>query len=95
MPLELSRKAQADIDDIRDPSVEQFGVERAILYLDAIEKVFRRLLDHPQIGSQRDDIGESVLSYPVGEHRIFYETLPGPDLRDPRAPQGDGFGAVG
>ena len=68
MPLELSRKAQADIDDIRDTSVEQFGVERAILYLDAIEKMFRRLLDHPQIGSQRDDIGESVLSYPVGEH---------------------------
>ena len=52
MPLELSRKAQADLDDIRDTSVEQFGVERAILYLDAIEQAFRRLLDHSRIGSQ-------------------------------------------
>ena len=76
MPLELSRKAQADLDDIRDTSVEQFGVERAILYLDAIEQVFRRLLDHSRIGSLRDDIGEAVLSYPVGEHRIFYLLLP-------------------
>ena len=76
MPLELSRKAQADLDDIRDFSVEQFGVERAILYLDSIEHALRRLLDHSRIGSQRDDIGEAVLSYPVGEHRIFYLLLP-------------------
>ena len=77
MPLELSRKAQADLDDIRDYSLEQFGVERAILYLDAIEQAFRRLLDHPRIGSQQADIGEAVLSYPVGEHRIFYDARPG------------------
>lgn len=77
MPLELSRRAQADLDDIRDYSSDQFGVERAILYLDAIEQAFRRLLDHPRIGSQHPDIGETVLSYPVGEHRIFYAVRPG------------------
>ena len=77
MPLELSRKAQADLDDIRDYSLEQFGVERAILYLDAIEQALRRLLDHSRIGSQQADIGEVVLSYPIGEHRIFYEARPG------------------
>ena len=77
MPLELSRKAQADLDDIRDFSVEQFGVKRAILYLDSIEHALRRLIDHSRIGSQRADIGEAVLSYPVGEHRIFYEARPG------------------
>ena len=77
MPLELSRKAQADLDDIRDYSVEQFGVERAILYLDAIEQALRRLLDHSRIGAQRADIEEAVLSYPVGEHRILYEARPG------------------
>ncbi|MEO6359577.1 MAG: type II toxin-antitoxin system RelE/ParE family toxin [Sphingomicrobium sp.] len=49
---------------------------RAILYLDAIEQAFRRLLAHPRIGSQRVEIGEAVLSYPIGEHRIFYEARP-------------------
>ena len=77
MRLELSHKAQADLDDIRDSSLGQFGVERAILYLDAIEQVFRGLLDHSRIGSAQADIGEAVLSYPVGEHRIFYEARPG------------------
>ena len=76
MRLELSRRAQADLDDIRDYSVEQFGVDRAILYLDAVEQAFRRLLEHQRIGSQRGDIGEAVHSYPVGEHRIFYLLLP-------------------
>lgn len=77
MRLELSRRAQADLDDIRDYSVEQFGVERAILYLDAIEEAFRRLLDHPRIGAQRADIAASVQSFPIGEHRIYYETRRG------------------
>ena len=50
MRLELSRTDQADLDDIRDYSVEQFGLARAILCLDAVEQAFRRLVDHPQIG---------------------------------------------
>ena len=66
MRHELSRRAQADLDDIRDYSVEQFGVERAILYLDEIEQAFRRLIDHPQIGSGRADLGKALLSYPAG-----------------------------
>lgn len=76
MRLELSRRAQADLDDIRDYSVEQFGLERAILCLNLIEQAFRRLLDYPHIGSPRHQFAAEVLSYPVGEHRIFYEVRP-------------------
>ncbi len=73
MRLELSRRAEADLDDIADYSVTEFGTERAVLYLDAIEQAFRRLVDHPQIGAQRAELGVTVRSYPAGEHRIFYE----------------------
>lgn len=76
MRLELSRRAQADLDDIRDYSVDQFGVERAILYLDTIEQGFRLLVDYPQIGRQRSEFGPSLRSYSVGEHRIMYEPQP-------------------
>ena len=72
MRLELSRKAQADLDDIRDFSVSEFGNERAIAYLDAIEQSFRRLLDHPRIGTSRAELRSGVRSYPIGEHRIYY-----------------------
>lgn len=50
MRLELSRRAQADLDDIRDYSVERFGVVRAIAYLDEIEDAFRLLLRFPEMG---------------------------------------------
>ena len=72
MRLELSRKAQADLDDIRDFSVSKFGSERTIQYLDAIEQSFRRLLDHPNIGTSRSELRPGLRSYPVEEHRIYY-----------------------
>jgi toxin ParE1/3/4 len=75
MRLELSRRAQADLDDIRDYSVAQFGIERAIVYFDAIEQAFRRLLDHPRIGSPRPGTERAALSYAVGEHRIYYDAF--------------------
>jgi toxin ParE1/3/4 len=71
--LELSRRAEADLDEIADYSVAEFGVERALLYLDAIEQALRRLVEHPMIGAQRAELGATVRTYPAGEHRIFYE----------------------
>ncbi len=72
MRLRLSRRAQADLDDIRDYSVERFGLTRAIAYLDGVEQAFRLILRHPEIGSLNSDLGEAVRSTPSGEHRVFY-----------------------
>lgn len=77
MRFELSRKAEADLDHIRDYSVGKFGVDRTIDYLDALEHAFSRILSFPDIGAARPDIGERVRSLSVGEHRIFYEREPG------------------
>ncbi len=72
MRLELSRSARADLDGIRDHSVEQFGTERTLLYLDAIEQVFRRIIDHPEIGTPQPDLAERLRGMSVGAHRLFY-----------------------
>ena len=73
MRLELSRRAQSDLDEIRDYSVGRFGAARAIAYLDAIEGAFRQLLAYPDIGSARGGADDQVRSYPAEEHRIYYE----------------------
>jgi toxin ParE1/3/4 len=70
--LELSRRAESDLADIRDYSVEQFGVERALLYLDGIEAAFRLILDHPEIGGVHSNVVPPVRAYTVQRHRIFY-----------------------
>ncbi|WP_375429247.1 type II toxin-antitoxin system RelE/ParE family toxin [uncultured Sphingomonas sp.] len=73
MRLELSRRAQADLDDIRDYSAERFGAKRAIAYLDAVEWAFRRIVDFPEIGPAYGASDGIVRSYPAEEHRIYYE----------------------
>lgn len=76
MRLELSRRAQTDLDDIRDYSAEHFGLARAIRYLDAIEAAFRRIVDNPKIGESRLDLAATVRSLPMGEHRAYYRVGP-------------------
>ena len=72
MRLELSRKAQADLDDIRDYGIEQFGVLRAIAYLDEIEQAFRRIVAYPEIGAASTIGARRVRSLACQRHRIFY-----------------------
>ena len=73
MRLELSRKAQSDLDDIRDYSVAEFGVERAVAYLDAVESAFRRIVDFPEIGAMHPTLRPLTRSLGCQQHRIFYE----------------------
>jgi toxin ParE1/3/4 len=77
MRLELSCRAQVDLDDIRDFSVERFGPERAIAYLDAVEQAFRRIVDFPAIGAPQLSLSPATRSLVCQRHRIYY--VPGDD----------------
>ena len=72
MRLELSRLAQADLDDIRSFSLDQFGAGRAIAYLDAIEQAFRRILSFPESGAPHPALRPGMRSLACQRHRIFY-----------------------
>lgn len=72
MRLELSRKAQADLDDIRDYSIAHYDLERAIAYLDAVEQTFRRLVDFPEMGAAHSALRSGIRSLGCQRHRIFY-----------------------
>ena len=76
MRLELSRRAQSDLDEIRDYSVKHFGSARAILYLDVMEHAFRRIVELPYIGVSRPELSAALRSLPVGEHRLYYSIEP-------------------
>lgn len=72
MRLELSRRAQADLDEIRDHSVGQFGVDQTIAYLDGIERAFRQLLAFPKMGSTHATLIPEIRSIGCQQHRIYY-----------------------
>lgn len=71
MRLELSRKAQSDLDDIRNFSVLHFGVDRAIAYLDAFEATFRRILDFPEISAPHFALNSVARTVGCQWHRVY------------------------
>lgn len=71
MRLKLSRRAQADLDDIRDYSVAEFGARRAVAYLDAVESALRRIVDFPDIGALHPTVRPLTRSLGCQQHRIF------------------------
>ena len=73
MRLELGRLAKAYLANIRNYVVEQYGFERAIAYIDGIERAFQQLLDFPESGVKHKDEKHTVRSLSCHNHRIYYD----------------------
>ncbi|MDB5691951.1 MAG: plasmid stabilization system family protein [Alphaproteobacteria bacterium] len=71
-PVELSRQADTDLEDILDYSIAAHGRGTAEAYLRGIDAAFSRLSQYPELGSPRPDLKEGLRSLPYGEHRIYY-----------------------
>ena len=71
-PVEFSREADADLDNILDYSIAAHGRETAEAYLRTIDAAIEWLAERPQLGAPRDDLKEGLRSLPAGEHRIYY-----------------------
>ncbi|HEX6375640.1 MAG TPA: type II toxin-antitoxin system RelE/ParE family toxin [Allosphingosinicella sp.] len=70
--VELSRRADADLDDILDYSIAAHGRETAEAYLRTIDAALAWLAERPQLGAPREDLKKGLRSLPAGEHRIYY-----------------------
>jgi toxin ParE1/3/4 len=71
-PVELSREADADLDDILDYSIAAHGRESAEAYLRTINAALGWLAERPHLGAPRGDLKKGLRSLPAGEHRIYY-----------------------
>lgn len=79
MRLRKSRLAEADLTATADFGLDNFGVERALAYIDAIESRCRELLHHPELGRAERALRPDLRSLSFGLHRIFY-SIDGDDL---------------
>ena len=70
--LRISRRAEKDLDDIRDRGVREFGARAATEYLAGFYRVFALLRDHPQAGEARDQYGRGIRSFSHHPHRVLY-----------------------
>ena len=69
--IELTPKANQDLEGIWLYGFETFGVESADRYIQNISSVFCHLAQHCA-GRRREDLGGDIHSFPCRRHVIFY-----------------------
>ncbi|PZX43963.1 toxin ParE1/3/4 [Nonlabens dokdonensis] len=68
----VSEVAQWDINEIYEFSIQEFGLERTILYLMEMEDVFKSIERHHNMGTLRKHIAKNLYAFPYQSHMIFY-----------------------
>lgn len=68
--IELTPKAEEDLESIWDFSFRKFGVVQADAYIGRISAVFDVLVMH-DIGTHRAELGDNICSLPVEQHMIY------------------------
>jgi toxin ParE1/3/4 len=68
----LSAPAAGDLIRIGRQSARRWGARHAVRYLGRIESRFDFLLQHPDLGTPRNDVRPGLRSFPEGAHIIYY-----------------------
>ena len=71
----LSKAADADLEDIFDFTLEEFGLDQAVSYVSRFDGTFETISDNPEIGRERKEIRENLRSLAKEKHVIFYRVL--------------------
>lgn len=69
--VRFSPKAKADIDDIWNHSLKEWGVERAEAYIHTIRSVINLMDQFPAMAKNAENIRPGLLKYAVGSHVLF------------------------
>jgi len=68
----LSRLAEADLLDIATYTLETWGQDQAVRYVDDLEACCRRLADNPELGRACEHIRPGLRRMEHGRHVLFY-----------------------
>ena len=68
----LSPAAQNDLEGIFEYTVERWGLDQAIRYIEALEKTCTALAESPDTAQDCDHIRPGYLRSPVGRHFIYF-----------------------
>lgn len=73
----FSRRAEADLLEIGAYTLENWGADQTIRYIDQLETCCRRLADNPGLGRSCDEIRPDLRRMEHGKHVIFYRQYQG------------------
>ena len=68
----LSQRAEADLLGIGAYTLENWGEDQTVRYLEAIEDCCRTLANNPGLGRNCDDVRRGLRRMESGKHVVFY-----------------------
>ena len=68
----LSHRAETDLAEIADYTIETFGVEQARRYRDDLEACFRSLARNPRLGRSAEWLAAGLRRFEHRSHIVFY-----------------------
>ena len=68
----LSKLARLDLIEIGDYTVDQWGLEQALRYLDSMENCFGLIAANPKIGRKCDRLRKGYRRIEHEKHVVFY-----------------------
>ena len=71
----LSGKASADVEDIYEYTIVNFGIEQARTYLHGLDDCFKALAENPLQGRAADELASELRRYEYQSHVVFYREL--------------------
>lgn len=69
--IELTPRAEKDLEAIWNYSFRQFGIVQADEYIGRLGAVFDVLARH-DVGARRAELGDNIYSLPVEQHMIYF-----------------------
>lgn len=68
----LSPRAQQDLSDLFDYTVDKWGLDQALYYTDRIEAACAALAEAPQMARSCDHIRPGYRRYEVESHTVYF-----------------------
>ena len=78
--IQISRHAEADLLEIGSYTLQTWGVDQAILYIDQLEACCQRLANNPASGRSCDDVRRGLRRMEPSKHVIFYRQQEGGEV---------------
>jgi toxin ParE1/3/4 len=73
--LVVTRRAQRDLRGILRYTTKTWGNRQRVDYEAVLDRALATILEHAEIGKNRDDLRTGQRSFPVGEHIFFYRII--------------------
>ena len=68
----LTQQAKADLDDIAVYTLENWGVQQALRYVDSLEQCCHLLANRPNVGATASDLAPDLRRHAHRAHVVYY-----------------------